>query len=324
MDLKPIFVFSLPRSGSTLLQRVLGAHPLIHTVAEPHFLIPFVFSYRRDGVFSSYRHAHTADAIVDLWDQLPNGRQDYFAAIRSFAMNIFDKATPRGMRYFLDKTPLYSLIAQDLIEIFPDGKFVFLWRNPLSVVASLSDTYGKGKWNAFLYKHELITGLRTMIDASRACEASSFTLRYEDLLLDPDSVLAPLFEFLGLDYQADVLEKISNLKVEAKRGDPTGVKRYTSLSREPLEKWRASFSTKPRKIWGRGYIRLLGEDYMNAMGYDIGEVLAQLRDVPESLSGSLSDSLRMIRGLFYCMLETPQVKKKLLSLKRFDEVIAHT
>ena len=41
-QVKPVFIFSLPRSGSTLLQRVLTGHSEISSFAEPHFLLPLV------------------------------------------------------------------------------------------------------------------------------------------------------------------------------------------------------------------------------------------------------------------------------------------
>ena len=38
-NLRLVFLLSLPRSGSTLLQRLLAAHPQVHTVAEPWLML---------------------------------------------------------------------------------------------------------------------------------------------------------------------------------------------------------------------------------------------------------------------------------------------
>src|SRR5665213_3086127 len=56
MPVRPIFIFSISRSGSTLLQRVLAAHPEVATVSEPWLLLPFVYSMRTEGVIADYVH----------------------------------------------------------------------------------------------------------------------------------------------------------------------------------------------------------------------------------------------------------------------------
>jgi hypothetical protein len=48
----PLFLLSLPRSGSTLAQRILAAHGGIATTSEPWILLPYLYvrtSYRRVG-----------------------------------------------------------------------------------------------------------------------------------------------------------------------------------------------------------------------------------------------------------------------------------
>src|SRR6516165_4829830 len=49
-----IFLFSQPRAGSTLLQRILGRHPDIHTVAEPWIMLPSFYVMRPDRCEAEY------------------------------------------------------------------------------------------------------------------------------------------------------------------------------------------------------------------------------------------------------------------------------
>ena len=53
-EIRPIFIFSLPRAGSTLVQRVLAAHDDIATTSEPWILLPFLFSTKEQGVYAEY------------------------------------------------------------------------------------------------------------------------------------------------------------------------------------------------------------------------------------------------------------------------------
>ena len=53
--------------------------------------------------------------------------------------------------YFLDKTPPYAHFLPELLRIFPEAKFVALWRNPLAVVASIVETFCGGRWEPDRY-----------------------------------------------------------------------------------------------------------------------------------------------------------------------------
>ena len=51
--------------------------------------------------------------------------------------------------YFLDKTPRYYLILKELEQVFPDAKFIFLFRNPVQIYASMLSTWGKDTFKVF-------------------------------------------------------------------------------------------------------------------------------------------------------------------------------
>lgn len=61
----PLFLFSLPRSGSTLAQRMLAAHPAVATVTEPWILLPFLYARKEEGVYAEYRHDHLRPILLE-------------------------------------------------------------------------------------------------------------------------------------------------------------------------------------------------------------------------------------------------------------------
>src|SRR5215217_1222403 len=134
--MKPIFIFSLPRTGSTLLQRVLSAHNEVSSVAEPWVLLPLLYSLRKNGAYSEYGNNLMVSAVEDFCSELPNGRDDYLFEIRECVLRLYQKVSKSSdsPSYFLDKTPRYHLVADDIVQMFPDGKFILLWRHPLSVI----------------------------------------------------------------------------------------------------------------------------------------------------------------------------------------------
>jgi hypothetical protein len=295
MMLKPLYIFSLPRSGSTLLQRVLAADSQISSAAEPWVLLPFVYALREQGVNAEYGHAVASMALKDLFLELPNGKQDFLLAVGSAVRELYQKATKnKEARYFLDKTPRYALIADEIIDIFPDGKFIFLWRNPLAIIASIVETWGEGKWNVPLYRVDLFKGLASLIDAYQAHPEKVLTIQYEKFLVSPENELFRIAEYLELKLDPDVLKKFSQVSFKGKLVDPTGTKNYQVVDTAPLDKWRSVINNPLRKMWCRRYLLWLGEERLKVIGYDLNELLYDLDSTRMTLRYILSDGIRLL------------------------------
>jgi len=142
----PIFLLSLPRSGSTLLQRLLATAPEVSTASEPWILLPLLYALRPSGAAAEYDHQVMTQGVHDLLAQVPNGRELYLAEVKRLALDLYTAAAAPGSRFFVDKTPRYHLIAADLLEMFQDAPFAILWRNPLAVVASTVKSWAGGRW----------------------------------------------------------------------------------------------------------------------------------------------------------------------------------
>ena len=295
MNLKPLYIFSLPRSGSTLFQRVLAADSQISTVAEPWVLLPFIYALRKHGVNAEYGHNLANHALSDFFQELPNGRQDYLSAIGTVMCELYQKATKnKDAQYFLDKTPRYALIAHEIIDIFPDGKFIILWRNPLSIIASIIETWGEGKWNISRYNVDLYDGMANLIDCSVSEKEKILVIQYERFLREPENELSRISEYLELKLDPDVLNTFSKIRFRGKMGDSTGVKNYSAVNTAPIEKWKTVINNPLRKMWCRRYLRWLGEERLKIMGYDLNMLLHELNSTPTTLRDLYSDGVIII------------------------------
>lgn len=287
----PIFLFSAPRAGSTLTQRVLAAHPQIATVSEPWILLPLLLPLYGD------RHRIPTDppipeAIEDFFSELPSGVEDYRNAVRELAGDLYARASDGPSRYFLDKTPLYHLIVDEIARTFPDSKFIFLWRNPLSLVASAVELFDAGRWEVNRYVMGLFQSIADLAPASQRYRDRSVAVRYEDLVSE-----APcwelLMEHLDLELEPSQLEQFNAVALRGRMGDQSGALRYSGVSSEPVEKWKAVINNPVRKAWCARYLRWIGRDRLATMGYDMDRLLVDLAAVPASVDGTLDDSLRL-------------------------------
>ncbi|HJR97365.1 MAG TPA: sulfotransferase [Actinomycetota bacterium] len=290
MSVTPIFLLSLPRSGSTLVQRVLAGHRDIATAAEPWVLLPHLYATRERGIAAEYTQPIAARAIAEFLRSLPDGERDYRRALHDFGIDLYSRAAGPEKRYFLDKTPRYHYVIDDLLDVFPEAKSVFLWRNPLAVVASIVQTWAKGRWNVDRWQGDL-RGLASLVDAYGSHRDSTIAVRYEDLVGDPARTWPRIFEYLDLPYADDLLTTFSGVRLEGSMGDPTGVDRYSTISTEPLEKWRSTLANPYRKRWCRGYLRWVGAERLAVMGYDFGALLEQLDEIGTSPRSVASDAV---------------------------------
>jgi hypothetical protein len=297
VTIRPIFILSAPRSGSTLLQRVLAAHAGVATAAEPWILLPLLTPLRGDMPGTSQRDQLVHEAVSDFVSALPQGRADYLAAVRETALKLYATAAGPDARFFVDKSPTYHLVVEELFEAFPEGRFVFLWRNPLAVMASAVELFDQGRWEVNRYTLALFQSIEDLVPASRRHADASYTVRFEELVSGDQEVWRGLSDYVGLEHDPFVLERFSNVKLNGRMGDPTGTRLYSKLASEPIDKWRDVVSTPVRRLWARRYLQWIGTDRLAHMGYDLDALQAELDAVEVSLDGAGDDLGRLMGSL---------------------------
>ena len=167
--------------------------------------------------------------------------------------------------------------------IFPDAKFVFLWRHPIAVVSSISETWGRGYWNLAQWRTDVYDGVANLVEAYLEHAERSFAVQYENLVADPASAWTPLFDYLEVPFEPRTLETFTSIRMEARMGDPTGSRNYRTLTTQPLTKWRATVGNPFRKRWCRSYLEWIGPTRLAVMGYDLEALLRELDEAPNSL-----------------------------------------
>ena len=267
----PVFLLSMPRGGSTWLQRLIGCHDEIATLNEPWFLLPLIYMRRRRGISSEYWQDTCGKALGELFGRLDDGEAVFDAAVRAFAGRVHEAATPNGERYFLDKTPRYALVAEDLVRIFPDAKLIFLWRNPLSVLSSMLELSGD-RWLVPRFDIDLLEGWPRLVDLARKLGDRALCVRYEDLVRDRDPVLERIFGHLGLDFDPAMLDPARSGLAPGLMGDSKSNAMQSLDDGVRLTGWRQRLRGPLRRRWSKRYLAALGAERLAFMGYDAGDL----------------------------------------------------
>jgi hypothetical protein len=312
-EIAPIFVFSLPRSGSTLAQKILATHPQVKSTAEPWLMLPFVYALRAEGIYTEYAQCTGAVAIGEFIHELPGRKADYYAAVRELGLRLYGRAAGDGTRYFVDKTPRYHLIASEILDIFPDAKCLLIWRNPLAVSASILNTWGKaGRWNLYRYNIDLYKGLESLFDVAKARPDRFFQIRYEDMTSSPVDVWSRVFSYLDLDFNPSLLEQYGTVSFSGRMGDPTGSTKYDRISGRSINAWSKEFDNPIRKAWARRYLTWIGKERLGAMGYEYTELLSGLAEHQcLDIMRLFSDAALMTLGAAHAPMDLSGLKRQL-------------
>lgn len=245
---RPVFIVSSPRSGSTLLFETLAGAPDIYTIGgESHRMIEQVkgLSPRDRGFDSNVLNA--ADATPDIVREL---RGHFRGALRSREGH----APPAWPVRMLEKTPKNALRIPFLNEVFPDGRYVFLYRDARETIASMMDAWKSGRfrtypglpgwpqmpwslvlvpgWRELAAKplHEVVaaqweTTMNSLLDGLSLVPRGNWcSMDYAELLKRPQAQMEALCGLLGLAWDRNL-------------GDQLPLSRYT-LTRPVADKWR--------------------------------------------------------------------------------------
>lgn len=305
-----IFLIGLPRSGTTLLQRILGGHAAIHTIAEPWIMLHLCYALKRQGIEAEYDASLARQGLDDFFLELPDGESSYLEALRNMAGGLYQQAlSTSGKLRFLDKTPRYFYIIPELKKVFPRAKFVFLLRNPLAILASVLRSWFVGDASRLkASKHhyrDLFDGPSLLMSGIKELADDAIVLQYEGLVADPAATIEALCELTGLPFEPNMLDYGNQPKFKGRFGDQIGIVQHRTARPDSIDRWQDDLIDPQSNNLARQLLDHLGPDLLLQMGYSHAELhgaLDQLtleamqqnlpiNDVPIELRNRFANSL---------------------------------
>lgn len=289
-DTQIVFLLSMPRAGSTLLQRLLMGSGVCKTVGEPSFLLRFL-GLGGDPILraSTYSEALVETALEDMRKAWGGFDDCYRKGVHDLAVSIYNGLAGE-FPFFIDKTPRYSLIAEELVELFPEAKFIVLWRHPIAVMNSMSTTFRAGRWEPHSFDLDLYHGIDQLRSICEKHGPRVHQVKYEDLAANPEKELAALGGYLGIPTLSDVAGRELAKGNDGKLGDPTGVKKYSKVSPDSISEWERGIRNWYREKWVKKYFTGERAEFFRSLGYDIPQRMKEGK-VPLGLIDGIRDWL---------------------------------
>lgn len=225
-----VFLIGFPRSGTTLLDRMLDAHENLRVIEERTTLRAML-----SDAFAG------PDGIADLVradrSRLDAYREAYWTEVERWIPNI------KGGDVIIDKLPLNTMYIPLIHRLFPAARFIFALRDPRDSVFS-----------CFMSSFGMNESMRHFVSLGTAAEYYAAVMgvavesiprlgdlvhvqRYEDLILQPEVELKELCAFLGVGWHNTMLEVHKH--TQGKRINTPSYHQVTQpLYRSAVGRWR--------------------------------------------------------------------------------------
>lgn len=220
----PIFIIGMPRSGTTLLERMLANHTQVASVGE-------LVDFRQQVHWIADTRNIFTDAFISRLPDL-----DYTELGRRYLAQTQWRAN--GKRFYIDKQPPNWLVAGLIHAALPDAPILNLIRDPVDTCFSNWRAYFG---NACAYSYDLGAlaaffndYARTMVHWRRTMPGAILDVDYAALVSDPEHVLQRVFEFCGLGWEPGCADLTRNAAPSATL---SATQIRTDVQRDTASRW---------------------------------------------------------------------------------------
>jgi len=233
-----VFVVGSSRSGTTMMGRILGKHPAVFTFGELHFFEQLWSSADKERRISETEAARLVARLMLVQRQgylsrgdakrfceeargsMATGQSRTYTSAEAFKNFLFYEAAKNGKTIPCDQTPRNVFYIGEILELFPEARVINMIRDPRDVLLSQ-----KRKWKRrFLGARgiPLREALRSWVNyhpitvsklwnasaraASRFADERVYSLRFEDLLADPEGAVREVCRFIDIPFNGSLLE----------------------------------------------------------------------------------------------------------------------
>lgn len=224
--MKKIFIVGVPRSGTTLTQSILAAHPQVFSTRETHFIhrmrrqtpslrfLDHFFLHRRSTKLAL---AKLADQFPDLYQQYQRDNEDCrrLADTVKLLDKLFTAAAHSVQKtHWVEKSPEHVGYIRLINRNIKGAVFIHTIRDPRDNIASLYDAGNKyaDRWERQKTVQQCIDRYKYFLSKSLAYihKEGHFFLLYEKLITQPHEQIKALYAFAELNGYALNVQKIDS------------------------------------------------------------------------------------------------------------------
>lgn len=267
-QLSPIFIIGVLRSGTTLLRVILDSHSKIAAPSET----PWILGGYGENSIRQLSQFLATDQYGPVKNLPGINEKTIMQATRSFLTEIFAPLIYQDSKQLLVlKTPQDIKYLEYLLELYPDSKYLHIFRDgrdsSCSLVENVSkvfgaiDDYGElNHLNAFKRWYDWEVKIRALFKKN---DRRKYMIKYEDLVTDPSHVLKGVCNFIGVDFEPDMLNynRYTHNYPEWEAGTHD-LRNKKNIDDSSIGRWRTHFSEDETSYVNKHYGK-----FLNSLGY---------------------------------------------------------
>lgn len=263
------FIVGMGRSGTTMLRTVLDANPNIAVTPESKLIIHLRRKYQNVTRWDpAIIHRLVKDLYTDIkfyyWNIPPKEIEDLllsyspkelsFPIICKLIYLSYKSQFPKEKILLIgDKNPIYTLFIPELLDIFPDAKFIHLVRDYRDTILSNSKNFKVKAISRLAQKW--VDDNNYVLRQKEKNPESYLLVKYEDFVRNPIVESSKLCSFLNIEFDLGMI----NFSETIKKGTETA-KEYSNVIHElfpellnkintnQIDKWKLGLSVKKLQI----------------------------------------------------------------------------
>ena len=220
----PVFVLSHERSGSTLLRYIIDTHPQVCSPAHLHL-----------GQLCASLYTSILFSIGQTMEVTDEAMRERLVAVetRHIVDELMDRyVRAKGKQMWCEKTTDNLRYLKLMHDVFPDARYICLYRNCMDVVHSsiecsrfgflpeLAPYVQKRPENTVAAMVESwVEKTTTLLEFELAHGSQCFRVKYEDLVAEPSQTLPAMFASIGLNWDEELLNAVFSTQHDQGSGD---------------------------------------------------------------------------------------------------------
>lgn len=226
----PVFIVGFPRSGTTLLEQMLDAHPALQSMDENPF-----FNRLADTL---KRHDSRILASLEVLRQY-----DVDELRKQYLLMVTERIRRRWDTQLIDKNPLNLLWLPFMHRLYPNAKYILALRHPCDVILSC---YMQNFRSAILVTasatierlaQAYVEGMQSWLDNVEVLKPEVLISRYEDLIADPPQKARTIAAFLDLEDASPMLRFDAHARDKGYIATPSYSQVVEPINTKGLGRW---------------------------------------------------------------------------------------
>ncbi len=301
-DIPMFFIVGRGRSGTTMLQNILDSNENVILPLESKLIIHLKKKYFKN---TNWHKQKVNEFLNDLYkeisfnrtwginiqdlksqiERLPKEQITFEILCKLIYLNYKSIYNKKKVLIIGDKNPSYSLFIKDLIEIFPQAKFIHLLRDYRDNILSNIKTLNDGRMPISSISFGWVYFNKLIEKEKKKIPNSFLTIKYEDLVSSPEDNVKSICSFLNIEFDINMLNFSNTVEKKIdEEFDDQSIKYITSvhpnlvkpISTKYINKWQKALTQKDLLIIE--YIASsLGENYNYFPSIDHSDITLSIR-----------------------------------------------